>query len=370
MSTSRPPDHPRRPSPAVAQRPLLLVFTGGHLPERRAVVRGAADVHQDGAAAARRRAGVWSVAMVFFQAALLAGYGYAHLLTRYAPGRRSVIIQLGVMVVACFCCRSRSRAAGAGRPRSARRSGCSACSRSRSGCRSSRSPPTRRCCRPGSRAPIIRRRTIPISSMPRATSAASWRCCPIRSLIEPFIRLTTRPGCGRSASIVLILLIARLRLPAVALARPTPPAAPASARRQAAEAAPPTWRDVATLGRPRGGAVGPAGRGDRAHLDRRRGGAAAVGHPARALSPHLRDRVLAQADHSALARGRGPAGLHPRAGRGHHLRADPDHRRPDRRSTSAVFFVMRADVPRRTRAAAAGGALSHRRSTCGCRSAA
>ena len=46
--------------------------------------------------------GVWSVAMVFFQAALLAGYGYAHLLTRYAPGRRSVMIHLGLMVVACF----------------------------------------------------------------------------------------------------------------------------------------------------------------------------------------------------------------------------------------------------------------------------
>src|SRR5499427_3252874 len=45
---------------------------------------------------------VWSVAMVFFQAALLAGYGYAHALTRYAPGRNSLFIQLGVMVVACF----------------------------------------------------------------------------------------------------------------------------------------------------------------------------------------------------------------------------------------------------------------------------
>ena len=30
---------------------------------------------------------VWSVAIVFFQAALLAGYAYAHLLTRFAPGR-------------------------------------------------------------------------------------------------------------------------------------------------------------------------------------------------------------------------------------------------------------------------------------------
>src|SRR6266480_2053437 len=47
-------------------------------------------------------AAVWSVAMVFFQAALLAGYAYAHLLTRYAPGRKSVVIHLVVMVAACF----------------------------------------------------------------------------------------------------------------------------------------------------------------------------------------------------------------------------------------------------------------------------
>src|ERR1700689_2392076 len=37
---------------------------------------------------------VWSVAMVFFQSALLAGYAYAHLLTRYVPGRRSIVIHL------------------------------------------------------------------------------------------------------------------------------------------------------------------------------------------------------------------------------------------------------------------------------------
>src|SRR5262249_47293164 len=45
---------------------------------------------------------VWSVAMVFFQAALLAGYGYAHLLTRVVPGRRSVIVHLAVMTLACL----------------------------------------------------------------------------------------------------------------------------------------------------------------------------------------------------------------------------------------------------------------------------
>jgi hypothetical protein len=43
---------------------------------------------------------VWSVAIVFFQAALLAGYAYAHWLTRYAPGRASVLIHLAVMVAA------------------------------------------------------------------------------------------------------------------------------------------------------------------------------------------------------------------------------------------------------------------------------
>jgi hypothetical protein len=47
-------------------------------------------------------AAVWSVAMVFFQATLLAGYAYAHLLTRFAPGRRAVLIHLSVLLIACF----------------------------------------------------------------------------------------------------------------------------------------------------------------------------------------------------------------------------------------------------------------------------
>src|SRR2546421_534204 len=46
-------------------------------------------------------AAVWSVAMVFFQATLLAGYAYAHLLTRFAPGRASVLIHLAVLLIAC-----------------------------------------------------------------------------------------------------------------------------------------------------------------------------------------------------------------------------------------------------------------------------
>src|ERR1700674_1696629 len=47
-------------------------------------------------------ASVWSVAMVFFQTALLAGYGYAHLLTRFAPGRASIIVHVAVMTVAAL----------------------------------------------------------------------------------------------------------------------------------------------------------------------------------------------------------------------------------------------------------------------------
>ncbi len=46
-------------------------------------------------------ASVWSVAMVFFQAVLLAGYAYAHLLSRVAV-RRAVVIHLVLMLAACF----------------------------------------------------------------------------------------------------------------------------------------------------------------------------------------------------------------------------------------------------------------------------
>jgi precorrin-6B methylase 2 len=47
-------------------------------------------------------AAVWSVAMVFFQTTLLAGYAYAHALTRFASGRASILIHLAVMAIACF----------------------------------------------------------------------------------------------------------------------------------------------------------------------------------------------------------------------------------------------------------------------------
>src|SRR5882724_11211891 len=58
---------------------------------------------------------VWSVAMVFFQALLLAGYAYAHLLTSRLPSRTAVFVLVGVMACAVFTLPLSIRA-GWGRP--------------------------------------------------------------------------------------------------------------------------------------------------------------------------------------------------------------------------------------------------------------
>jgi hypothetical protein len=81
-------------------------------------------------------AAVWSVAMVFFQATLLAGYAYAHLLTRFAPGRVAVLIHLSVLLIAS--------------------------------------------CKRGSCRPIILQRATRISYLPQAISEASSRSSPTR----------------------------------------------------------------------------------------------------------------------------------------------------------------------------------------------
>src|ERR1700748_2329613 len=43
---------------------------------------------------------VWSVAMVFFQAALLVGYAYAHLIVRRLPLATGALIHLGMLAAA------------------------------------------------------------------------------------------------------------------------------------------------------------------------------------------------------------------------------------------------------------------------------
>src|SRR5215218_9416528 len=45
---------------------------------------------------------VWSVAMVFFQTALLAGYAYAHLLSRTLPVGLAAIVHLVVLAAVAF----------------------------------------------------------------------------------------------------------------------------------------------------------------------------------------------------------------------------------------------------------------------------
>ncbi len=52
---------------------------------------------------------VWSVALVFFQAVLLLGYAYAHLLTRTVPTRIALFIHLAVMAAATLALPLRHR---------------------------------------------------------------------------------------------------------------------------------------------------------------------------------------------------------------------------------------------------------------------
>src|ERR1700757_4974188 len=96
-------DQPMRaPMPAARTRHLLLTFIA-------AVVLSASLLFMVQPMFTKRvlpRFGgapsVWSVAIVFFQTALLAGYAYAHVLTRYAGARASVVIHFAVMIAAAF----------------------------------------------------------------------------------------------------------------------------------------------------------------------------------------------------------------------------------------------------------------------------
>jgi hypothetical protein len=67
--------------------------------------------------------GVWSVAMVFFQAMLLAGYAYAHGVTKLFDARVAVGIHLAVFALALFTLPLALAQASASRRRTARRYG-------------------------------------------------------------------------------------------------------------------------------------------------------------------------------------------------------------------------------------------------------
>ena len=59
---------------------------------------------------------VWSVAMVFFQGVLLAGYGYAHVLNRFLDPRRAVMVHLAMMAAVFMLALPIALAPGWGRP--------------------------------------------------------------------------------------------------------------------------------------------------------------------------------------------------------------------------------------------------------------
>ncbi len=189
--------------------------------------------------------GVWSVAMVFFQAALLAGYGYAHLLTKYAPGRRSVMIHVGLLVVACFWL-PLSIASSWGRPPVVGEAfwllGLFAVSIG---------PPFFAL---AANAPLLQawfaRTDHPSANDPYFLYAASnigsflaLLSYPI--LIEPLITLTGQTWLWAAGFIVLILLIAGCGYLLLQSPDQAPTAVPATATTpSAAEAAPPTWGNV------------------------------------------------------------------------------------------------------------------------------
>lgn len=188
---------------------------------------------------------VWSVAMVFFQAALLAGYGYAHLLTHYAPGRRSVMIHIGLLVVACFWL-PLSIASGWGRPPIVGEAfwllGLFAVSIG---------PPFFAL---AANAPLLQawfaRTDHPSANDPYFLYAASnvgsfLALLSYPLLVEPFISLSTQTWVWAAGFIVLIVLIAGSGYLLWQSADKAPTAAPVAATTDSvADAAPPTWSDV------------------------------------------------------------------------------------------------------------------------------
>ena len=172
---------------------------------------------------------VWSVAMVFFQIMLLAGYAYAHYLMTAC---RAAIVPVGVhlvLLVAAALTLPLSIASGWGEPpATATRSGCSACLPFRSACRSSRSPPTIRCCRPGSCAPAIRDGHDPYFLYAASNVGSFLALLSYPVLLEPVLSLRAQNLHLDRRLLLLFALIACCGVPAAALAAD---AAEADARR-------------------------------------------------------------------------------------------------------------------------------------------
>src|SRR5262249_8396846 len=291
---------------------------------------------------------VWTVAMVFFQATLLAGYAYARALTRLAPLRVSILTHLAVMIAGCPLL-PLAIASGWARPPAGHEAG-------------------------GvltlfgvsiglpffalaANAPLLQawfaRTDHPAAKDPYFLYAAS-------NVLRGAGRLCTRSRALSAANGSDLLVVGRLlspdrahcsvRLAVVACRRPS-----AGARHIGNDDCPVLARR-SRLGRARGGSRRPPCFGHRAHFDRHRGGAVALGHPSVALSSHLRRRIRAPADHPAHRRDAAAADcrFHPcDADVVLSFRKDSD----GRCRTSLGVLRQRADVPRRTRAPASGAGV-------------
>ena len=116
-------------------------------------------------------------------------------------------------------------------------SGCSACSRSRSDCRSSRSPPTIRCCRPGSSAPGTPNGPDPYFLYASSNIGSFLALLSYPVLLEPMFTLRSQNLIWTGGYGLLIVLIAAcgallLRSPAdAAVDRPA----------EETDAPPPSW---------------------------------------------------------------------------------------------------------------------------------
>src|SRR6266849_2973211 len=201
--------------------------------------------------------------MVFFQATLLAGYAYAHLLTRFAPGRASVLIHLAVLLLACLALPIHL-AGGWGQPPSRGEAfwllGLFAASIGLPFFALSANGPLMqawfvRTDHPSARDPYF---LFAASNVGSFLALISYP-----TVIEPFLRLGEQTWLWTAGFYVLILLIAAcgvLLLRSANLARP------------------------ARFRCPCGGAVRPSARGHPPHLDRRGACPVVLGRAARALS--------------------------------------------------------------------------------------
>src|SRR5215217_6842570 len=139
---------------------------------------------------------VWSIALVFFQALLLADYCYAHLLGRYASTRAALALHLALMLGAGLSLPIAIPAGWTSAPADGEAFWLLGLFAVSVGLPFFALAATGPCCRPGSRAPVIRAPPTRISSTPPRMSARLRPSSPIRSRSSPSSGCRSRPQAG------------------------------------------------------------------------------------------------------------------------------------------------------------------------------